>query len=285
MISAMPRVAIAGHDFEALVALFRDKFGLPVVDLSPGSVETLGARLAMCVPEGGSNIELMSPADPDAPLSLSLNRFLERRGAGLFALMLEAEDPDVEAEELLGRGLNVLPLMHGAGGRDVHPGSTHGVLIRIYPTDSFVAPAEINRDTSATTGLSGIARVMIAVVDLDDAITTYRDQLGLTVAPAATDRERGVRYAICSPPRGGQIELLSVHDADRPFAAALAGFIAGKKEGLYALVLETRDLAATAKALDRSGIEFLPCTGSRQAIECAGEQAGGALLRIEQRNP
>ena len=137
MITAMPRIAIAVRDFSATVATFRDKLGMPVLDMSESSVESLGARLAMCVPKGGSNIELMSPADPATPLSQSLQRFLDRRGEGLFALMLEAPDPNAEAEDLSGRGLNVLPLMAGAGGRDIHPNSTHGVLIRVYPVDSF----------------------------------------------------------------------------------------------------------------------------------------------------
>ena len=119
MITGMPRIAIAVRDLPATVATFRDKLGMPVIDMSEGSVESLGARLAMCVPEGGSNIELMSPADPAAPLSQSLQRFLDRRGEGPFALMLEAPDPNAEADDLSSRGLNVLPLMAGAGGRDV----------------------------------------------------------------------------------------------------------------------------------------------------------------------
>ena len=142
VITGMPRIAIAVHDFPATVATFRDQLGMPVIDLSEGSVESLGASLAMCVPEGGSNIELMSPADPAAPLSQSLQRFLDRRGEGLFALMLEAPDPNAEAEELSGRGLNVLPVMAGATGRDVHPNSTHGVLIRVYPVGSFQRPQD-----------------------------------------------------------------------------------------------------------------------------------------------
>ena len=39
----------------------------------------LGARLAMCVPPGGSNIELMSPALAEASLSQSLQRFQDIR--------------------------------------------------------------------------------------------------------------------------------------------------------------------------------------------------------------
>ena len=133
-------------------------------------------------PAGGSNIELMSPADPAAPLSQSLTRFLERRGEGLFALMLEAADPDAEAEELSGRGLNVLPLMAGAGGRDIHPNSTHGVLIRVYPNGSFQAPPPPENPNDA--GLSGISRVIIAVHDLDRAADVYGRQLALPGRPA-----------------------------------------------------------------------------------------------------
>ena len=42
MITGMPRVAIATHDFERCVETFRRDYGLPVIDLSPGSVESLG---------------------------------------------------------------------------------------------------------------------------------------------------------------------------------------------------------------------------------------------------
>ena len=57
MITGMPRIAIAVHDFDATVATFRDHLGMPVLDISESSVKSLGAKLAMCVPAGGSNIE------------------------------------------------------------------------------------------------------------------------------------------------------------------------------------------------------------------------------------
>ena len=75
--------------------------------MSETSVDSLGAKLAMCVPAGGSNIELMSPANPQAPLSQSLQRFLDRRGDGLFALMLEAPVPNEEADRLLEESLQI----------------------------------------------------------------------------------------------------------------------------------------------------------------------------------
>ncbi|MXY56627.1 MAG: hypothetical protein F4Y41_09550 [Gammaproteobacteria bacterium] len=235
MITGMPRIAIATHDFDACVDRLRTEFGMPVVDMSPGSVESLGARLAMCVPEGGSNIELMSPANPKATLSQSLWRFLERRGEGLFALMLEAPDPDEEAKVFADRGLNVLPLMAGASGRDVHPNSTHGVLIRVYPVNSFSGVT-----APSTSGLSGIMRVAVAVRDLGHARRVYQAGFGLACDPEREDAVRGVRAFICRPPTGGVIEFVTPIDAARSFACEVASFL-DDREGLYALVLHATE--------------------------------------------
>ena len=38
MITGMPRIAIAVHEFGAPVELFRDKLGMPVIDMSDSSV-------------------------------------------------------------------------------------------------------------------------------------------------------------------------------------------------------------------------------------------------------
>ena len=215
MITSMPRVAIATHDFERCVETFRQDYGLPVIDLSPGSVESLGAKLAMCVPEGGSNIELMSPANPQAPLSQSLSRFLERRGEGLFALMLEAPDPDREAAALVERGLNVLPRMAGAGGRDVHPNSTAGVLIRVYPMNSFAGER-----SASTSGLSGIMRVVVAVLDLDHARRVYQKGFGLACDASVRRRlARSARASSADRPAGGVIEFVTPMDAEPPVRA------------------------------------------------------------------
>lgn len=215
MITAMPRIAIAAQNFEQLLGLFRDKLHMPVLDLSEMSRNEYGAALAMCVPPGGSNIELMSPVDPHTPLCRSLQGFIDRRGVGLFALMLEAPVPDEEAEQLAARGLNIMPLMPGAFGRDVHPNSTHGVLIRVYPVDSFKGRYQGEPDRRAPQ-LSGIVRVIVAVADIGRAAAAYGKGFGLMVDPIVEDRARGVAVARCHPPKGGVIELVSVRDESRP---------------------------------------------------------------------
>ena len=79
MITGMPRIAIATAEFEGIVQACREGLGLPVEDISDTTTGTLGAKLAMCVPAGGSNIELMTPALPDAPLLLRLDPVVDNR--------------------------------------------------------------------------------------------------------------------------------------------------------------------------------------------------------------
>jgi catechol 2,3-dioxygenase-like lactoylglutathione lyase family enzyme len=274
MITGMPRIAIAVRDMDQAVRRFHDTFGMPVSE-SPGAVDSLGVRIAMCTPRTGSNIELMSPAVPEAPLHQSLARFLDRRGEGLFALMLEAPDPNAEAEVLAGRGLHVLPLMPGAGGRDVHPRSTHGVLIRVYPTREHA--------DGPPAGLTGIVRVIIAVNDFDDAVQVYRDRFAMALDLAPPDAERGVRAASCRPGTGGEIEIVTAVDTSRPFARSIAQFIERRGEGMYALVHHADDPAAVAAALRAKGVEVQAAADTPAVMEIQPASTFGALLRVEPR--
>lgn len=251
MITALPRVAIVLRDFDAALRTFRDGFGMPVLDFSDRTVPQLGAHVGMCMPEGGSNIELMAPADPDLPLSQSLQRTLDRRGEGPYAMMLEAPEPDAEAVDLAARGLDVLPLMRGAGGRDVHPRSTHGVLIRVYPDGSVRNPGGL---VNGEPGLSGITRVVVATTDASIAADVYGRGLGLAMGPAVEDAEHGVLRASGRAPLGGDVELVSAQDTAKPFAAEVEWFVKDRHEGMCALVLQAADPAAALRTLTARGV-------------------------------
>lgn len=234
MITAMPRIAIAVEDFEAALATFRDQMGMHVLDFSPDTVPALGAHVGMCQPAGGSNIELMAPSNPDEPLSQALQKFLERRGEGVYAMMLESPDPNTEAEILLKKGVKVLPLMRGAGGRDIHPSSTHGVLIRIYPDDSVTQP---EHPASAAPHYTGIQKVSIATHDAGLAGDVYANGLGLEADSPRVDTDRGVLTCVVRPPKGGVIELISPIDSSRETAQEVESFLNEKGEGICALEL------------------------------------------------
>jgi catechol 2,3-dioxygenase-like lactoylglutathione lyase family enzyme len=274
MITGMPRIAIAVSDFDGVVSTFRDIFGMPVIDISDSSVASLGAKLAMCVPEGGSNIELMCPATPEAPLAQSLQRFLDKRGEGLFALMLEAPVPNDEAEVLTGNGLNVLPLMAGAGGRDIHPRSTHGVLIRVYPVNSFQGQMDPVKNAL---DITGITRVIIGVKDINEARAVYGEKLGMPIEEVQRNERLGVDSVLCLPPSGGVIELAAVADGSMAFAASLAEHLETRGEGMYALVLNTTDLDQANNILAERGLSL-----SATADGALETELHGARVRIEQ---
>ncbi|MDG2113565.1 MAG: VOC family protein, partial [Actinomycetota bacterium] len=233
------------------------------LDFSPDTVPSLGAHVGMCVPEGGSNIELMAPATPGAPLSEALSKFLERRGEGLYALMLEAPDPDAEAEELLARGVEVLPLMKGAGGRDIHPRSTNGVLIRVYPDDSVRKPDGV---LSEEPGLSGITRVIIATSDVDAAQRAYGQGLGLAAEQPFDDDQVGLRRALVRPAKGGVIDLVAATSLDTVTAKEINRHVSEEGEGMYTLVLSADDTDAAVATLAERGVGMGGETGREFAM-------------------
>ncbi|MGH7803597.1 MAG: VOC family protein [Candidatus Binatia bacterium] len=284
MIDALPRIGIAVHDMDRAVATFRDRFGIPTHEFR-WAPEKLGARMALCSTRAGaSHIELLSPDDPARPHSQVFLRFLERRGEGLYAMMLNADDPDAEATVLERRGLAMMPRMPEAGGRDIHPREAAGVLIRIYPnhTKEWVEP-ELDRELGplftrkSTTGLSCIQRVLVAVRDFDAAVAVYRDRLGLDTVIRAEEWAANVRQAICTPREGARIEIL----APARNAGPIADVLRERGEGMFALVLESDDLDASIAALRANGVTVRPAADDPHAWEIDRGDAFGVLFRIE----
>ncbi|HEX9642047.1 MAG TPA: VOC family protein [Candidatus Krumholzibacteria bacterium] len=290
MVTAMPRIAIAVRDMDRAITTFGDHLGMPVHEFE-WVRKALGVRMALCVPAGGSHIELMSPEDPERAHSKSLIRFLDRRGEGLFALMLYAPDPNAEAEALAKRGVEVMPLMQDAGGRDIHPKNTHGVLIRIYPS---AMAADLERELDQGLGpismresrahLSGISRVILAVRDLDDAVAVYRDRLGIHTRLQGADSARGVRIAQCAPSSGGRIELRSLINDRGSLGRELEAFLRERGEGMYALVLESADLDATVSILRAKRIALRQSAADPAQWEIDPAAVHGAPIHIEPRS-
>lgn len=133
----------------------------------------------------------------------------------------------------------------------MHPRSTHGVLIRVYPDGSVSQPADA---VSVPPGLSGIAKVIVATSDASLAADAYGRGLALHVAAATVDDERGVRSIVCTPPKGGVIELVSALDTTKPFAQDIERAVKDKGEGMYALVLRAQDPHAAASLLQSRGV-------------------------------
>jgi catechol 2,3-dioxygenase-like lactoylglutathione lyase family enzyme len=284
VIESLPRIAIAVRDMDRAVTTFRDGFGIPTHEFA-WAPEELGARMALSCSRGnGSHIELLAPGDPARPHSQVFLRFLERRGEGLYAMMLNAPDPNAEAEELARRGLPAMPLMPEAAGRDLHPRDTCGVLIRIYPTSTneWVDP-ELDRELGpsdtrvSATGLTTIRRVLVAVRDIDAAVAVYRDRLGFETSVRPDEWGVNVRQAIATPPEGARIELLAPARNGGPIAKILRQ----QGEGMFALVLESDDLEASVRALGERGIVARPTADDSGAWEIDRADAFGVPIRLE----
>jgi hypothetical protein len=151
--------------------------------------------------------------------------------------------------------------MPGAGGRDIHPRSTHGVLIRVYPNDSAVT----GHHESAPPHLSGIVKVIVATADASLAANVY-EGLGLEVGPVTHDEARGIAAVRCTAPKGGAIELVSAVDLDNPFAQEIERWVKEHNGGMYALVLDADDPLAAVASLHERGVATSDVAGRTAAV-------------------
>ena len=126
--------------------------------------------------------------------------------------------------------------------------------------------------------------MILAVRDLDDAVAVYRDRLGIPTRLQGADTTHGVRVAACSPPSGGTIELTSPIDQGGSSQRGLAAFVRERGEGMYALVLESPDLEATAKVLRARGIDLRRSAADSTRWEIDPAAVHGARIRIEPRS-
>ena len=127
--NSLDHVAIAVHDLDAAVALYRDVLGLPLAELEEVPTEKL--RVAI-FGHGRGRIELMQPTSPES----SVAKFLEKRGEGLHHICVEVPDVQQSMDALRAKGAPLLDEKPrpGAGGAQVcfvHPKGARGVLIEL----------------------------------------------------------------------------------------------------------------------------------------------------------
>jgi hypothetical protein len=106
----------------------------------------------------------------------------------------------------------------------------------------------------------------------------YGNTFALNIAEPTVDAQRGVRSAVCTPPSGGVIEFVSVHNRNQPLAESVAEFLQSRGEGMYALVPQSRDLRRSAKNLAARGVEVHNVAGVPDLVEI--ERASTFVARI-----
>ena len=99
----------------------------------------------------------------------------------------------------------------------------------------------------------------VAVIDLDEAVATYRDLFGATVEHRDTLEEQGVE-AVAVRLGTGRIELLRALGEDTP----VGRFLARRGPGMHHVAYGVADVGAELKRLAAAGVHLIdpePRTG------------------------
>jgi methylmalonyl-CoA/ethylmalonyl-CoA epimerase len=97
-----------------------------------------------------------------------------------------------------------------------------------------------------------VHHVAVVVRDMDAALTTYRDRLGLPLDVLLPIESDGVRIAFL-PVGESSIELVEPTNAD----TGVARFLESRGEGFHHVCLEVDDVAAELDRLAASGLELI----------------------------
>jgi methylmalonyl-CoA epimerase len=100
--------------------------------------------------------------------------------------------------------------------------------------------------------VTGINHVAIVVHDLDEAIRTYRDELGLTVSKRLLMPEQEVEIAFL-PVGDAAIELISPTTE----TSGVAKYLAKRGEGLHHICLEVADVRASLAELAARDVQLI----------------------------
>ncbi len=135
-------LTLAVRDIDAARAVFERLFGAEAA--TAVDVAAFGAR-TQDLTLGESTVELASPAERDG----ALQRFIERRGEGVYTVALEVDDLDAAVAELSARGVRVSDPVEAAPGLRsafVSMAATHGMSVQLV--ESMVSSAEDVAETA-----------------------------------------------------------------------------------------------------------------------------------------
>jgi methylmalonyl-CoA epimerase len=126
----------------------------------------------------------------------------------------------------------------------------------------------------------------IAVRNISDELSFYRDVLGMAVTHRETVKSERVNIAmlpIGSATSESRIELLEATDND----STIARFIAKRGPGLHHLAIKVDDLLQTVERLRQHGARLLneprPGAGGHIYVFVHPESTGGVLLELIQK--
>jgi methylmalonyl-CoA/ethylmalonyl-CoA epimerase len=128
-----------------------------------------------------------------------------------------------------------------------------------------------------------IDHIAVVVENLDAALATYRDGLGMKVSRIETIPEQDVRIGFL-PSGDSEIELLEPINPD----SGVARYLAKRGEGLHHICLEVDDIRQTLADLKDRGIQLINETPQRGAYGMVAfihpKGASGVLIELLERD-
>ena len=123
----------------------------------------------------------------------------------------------------------------------------------------------------------------IAVTSLDEALSFWRDALGLELKEVEVVEDQGVRVALL-PIGESRVELLEATGAETP----VGKFLGKRGAGIHHLCIEVEDIAAKLAELKARGIRLIdeqPRRGAGNSLVAFVHPAstGGVLLELTQK--
>jgi methylmalonyl-CoA/ethylmalonyl-CoA epimerase len=248
MLKKIHHVGIVVRKLEEAFEFYKDTLGLPLGKMA--TIQDQGVKAAL-LPVGESEIELLEPITPDSGVA----RFLERKGGGLHHLCFETDNVETELQGAKDKGIKLIDQMPRPGLAGIiaflHPQACCSVLVEYaQPVDHSEHASLLGeaRDRRFTT--KRLDHVVIAVNDLEAAVSTYQKNFRLAREPAGEVPALGIRNTFM-PIGDAKIEFVSPLGDNSP----IAQFLTKNGEGMYLLSLDVNHLPSAVAALGEKGIK------------------------------
>ena len=271
---ALDHIAIAVNSREESVPHFRDNLGMKFDRLaqSPG----MGIYQAFFPYEDGRFLALIEPMEKGN----AVDRSIQSRGEGFYVLSIEIDSLEKAKAELGAKGLRLLNTESPRGPIFVHPRNAHGMFIqltqRVWPDSSPGGQAHVAHPDAPYRWLD---HVVVAVQDLDKAVATYRDTLGMKFDRREVSRALGIKQAYFTFEDGHFLELAEPLGPETPVGRAMER----RGEGVYLISLAVKDVAKRVQALKAKGVQTIGGEKPGDPTFIHPRSAKGVLIQLVER--
>ncbi len=262
MINDFAMLTMAVRDADAAAADYQAMFGMQ--ELAKGDSAELRCRYVM-LSLGNTRIDFIHPHESNEPLK----QFLDEKGEGVWAIVLQVEDAAAAAERLKAAGAEIyrdITMADGTRIIGVPATQTHGVtvqLAQVAPGSALFPP--IPPDSGGTA--EELTLHCIIVRDMEQAVADWTRLFGTGVATVHEGEELGNKNTMVPlGTKGAHLEIMTPRTGEEDWA----GFLDKKGESTFLIGVKVADMDAVIEHIRGTGRrvvgEFTAKNGGRQAM-------------------